>query len=97
MHIFSALIRKKIKRNLSEGEIDMGERVETRTLTAKTRTIRTLYVYAVLNGAIFRQISCDILSYARHFQPVRFFLKYCFNELCLQLLQNITDITWTNE
>ena len=49
-------------------------------MTAKT-TIRTLYVHVVLNGMIFdRSHMLDM-----DFLPVRFFLKYYFNKLCLQL------------
>ena len=42
-------------------------------MTAKTTTMRTLYVHVVLNGVMLRQISYDIVPYARHFLPVRFF------------------------
>ena len=63
-------------------------------MTAKTTTLRTLYVHVVLNGVIFRQIAYDIVPYARHFLPVKFFPKYYFNKLCFQLPQ---DITWNNE
>ena len=63
-------------------------------MTVKTTTMRTLYVHVVLNGVIFRQISYDIVPYARHFLPVRFFPKYYFNELFFKLPQNIT---WTDE
>ena len=34
-----------------------------------TNTLR----YVVLNGVVFRQISNDIVPYARHFLPARFF------------------------
>ena len=44
-------------------------------MTAKTTTVQTLYVQVVLNGAIFWQISYDIVPYARHFLPVKFFLN----------------------
>ena len=50
-------------------------------MTAKTTTMRTLYVHVVLNGVMLRQISYDIVPYARHFLPVRFFSKYYFNKL----------------
>ena len=63
-------------------------------MTAKTTTMRTLYGHVALNGVIFRQISHDIVPYARHFLPVRFFPKYYFNELFFKLPQNIT---WTDE
>ena len=42
-------------------------------LTAKTTTMRTLYVHIVSNGVIFLQISYDIVPYARRFLPVRLF------------------------
>ena len=38
----------------------------------------------------FLQILFDIVAYARHFLPVEFFPKYCFNKLCIQLPQNVT-------
>ena len=63
-------------------------------MTAKTTTVRTPYVHVVLNGVIFRQISYDIVPYARNFLPVRFFPKYYFNKLSFELLQ---IITWTDE
>ena len=47
-------------------------------MTAKTTTIRTLYVHVVLNGVIFRKISYDIVLYAQHFLPVKFFPKCYF-------------------
>ena len=52
------------------------------------------YLLVVLNGVIFQQISYDIIPYARHYLPVRFFLKYYFNKLCFRLPHNIT---WTDE
>ena len=47
-------------------------------MTAKTTTLRTLYVHVVLHSAIFPQILCD--------------RKYHFDKLCFQLLQNITRV-----
>ena len=38
--------------------------------------------------------SYDIVAYARHFLPVRFFPKYYSNKLCFQRPQNVT---WTEE
>ena len=61
-------------------------------MTTKTTTIRTPYNHVVLNGVIFPQISSDIVPYARHFLPVRFFPKYN-DKLCIQLPQNIS---WTD-
>ena len=66
----------------------------TQIMTAKTMTMRTLNVRVVINGVIFRQILYDIVPYARHFLPVKFFPEYYFNKLCFQLLQNIT---WTDQ
>ena len=61
-------------------------------MTARTTTIRTLYVHIVLNGMIFPQISYDIVPYARHFLPVKYFTKYYFIKLCIQLPQNVTSL-----
>ena len=47
-------------------------------MTAKTTTIRMLYVHVVLNCASFQQIPYHIVSYALHFIPVTFFPKYHF-------------------
>ena len=44
-------------------------------MTAKTVTLRALYVHVVLNSAIFPQILYDIVLYARYFLPVKFFPK----------------------
>ena len=44
-------------------------------MTAKTTTPQTFYVHIVIIFAIFPQILYNIL-YARHFLPVKFFLKY---------------------
>ena len=45
-------------------------------MTAKTTTIRTVYVHVALNSVIFWQILYDIVRYARHFLPVKFFPTY---------------------
>ena len=42
----------------------------------KDYTNALIYVHVVLNGAIFPQISYDIVLYARHLLPVRFFPKW---------------------
>ena len=53
-------------------------------MTAKTTALRTLYVHFVLNSVIFPQIlydivrgplqwAPDIVLYAQHFLPVKFF------------------------
>ena len=57
------------------------------TMTAKITTIRTIYVHVVLNSVIFPQILHDIVLYARHILPVKFFPKYYFNKLCFELPQ----------
>ena len=44
-------------------------------ITAKTTTIRTLYVHVVLNGVIFRQISYNTVPHALHFLLVKFSLS----------------------
>ena len=63
-------------------------------MTAKISTLRTLYVHVALNSVMFPQILYDVVPYARHFLPVKFFPKYYFNKLCLELPQNVT---WTDE
>ena len=63
-------------------------------MTAKTTTLRTLYVHVGLNSVIFPQILHDIVLYPPHFLPVKFFPKYRFNKLCFKLPQNVT---WTDE
>ena len=63
-------------------------------MIAKTTTIQMLYVHVVLNGVIFRQISNDIVRYARHFQPVKLFPECYIYKLCFELPQNVT---WTDE
>ena len=50
-------------------------------MTAKMMTLRTLYVHVVLSSVMFPQILYDIVLYARHFPPVKFFPKYHFNKL----------------
>ena len=57
------------KRNLSEGEKDIGESAQNRysvmqIMTAKTTTLQTLYIHIVLNSAIFPQILYGIVLYA---------------------------------
>ena len=45
-----------------------------------TSTIGTLNTHVVLNCLIFPQNSNDVVPYARHFLPVKFFFpKYYFN------------------
>ena len=47
-------------------------------MTAKKTTLSTLYVHVVLISVMFPQILYDIVLYARHFLPVKFFLEYFF-------------------
>ena len=42
-------------------------------MTANITTLRTLYIHVVSNSVMFRQILYDIVLYARHFLPVKFF------------------------
>ena len=42
-------------------------------MTAKTTTLRTLYVHVALNSAIFPQILNDIVLYGPQFLSVKFF------------------------
>ena len=44
-------------------------------MTAKITTLRTLYVHVASNSVMSLQILYDIVLYARHFLPVKFFLK----------------------
>ena len=60
-------------------------------MTAQTTPLRTLYDHAVLNSVMFPQFFCDIVLYAGHFLPVKFFFpKYYFSELCFELPQNVS-------
>ena len=61
----------------------MGESVQKTVLwnanydrEDKDYTNALIYVHVVLNGVIFPQISYDIVLYARHLLPVRFFPKW---------------------
>ena len=53
-----------------------------------------LYLHVVSNSVMFPQILYDIVLYARHFLPVKFFPEYYFYKLCFELPQNLT---WTDE
>ena len=44
-------------------------------MTAKITTLRTLYVHVALSSVMFPQILYDIVPYARHFLPVKFFFQ----------------------
>ena len=48
-------------------------------MTAKIPTLRTLYIHVVSNNMMFPQILYDIILYARHFLPVKFFPEYFIN------------------
>ena len=50
-------------------------------MTAKITTLRTLYVRVASNSVMFLQILYDIVLYARHFLPVKFFSEYYFYKL----------------
>ena len=63
-------------------------------MTAKITTLRTLYVHVVSNSVMFPQILYNIVLYARHFLPVKFFSEYYFYKLPIELPQNVT---WTDE
>ena len=58
-------------------------------MTAKITTLRTLYDHVVSNSVMFPQILYDIVLYARHFLPVKFFPEYYFYKLCFELPQNV--------
>ena len=45
-------------------------------MTAKNNDYMNALRQRRLNGVIFRQSLHDIISYAQHFLPVKFFLKY---------------------
>ena len=47
-----------------------------------------------LRRVMIPQILYDIVLYARHFLPVKFFPEYYFCKLCFELPQNVT---WTDE
>ena len=57
-------------------------------MTAKITTLRTLYVHVVSNRAMIPQILYDIVLYAWHFLPAKFFPQYYFYELCFALPQS---------
>ena len=42
-------------------------------MTAKITTLGTLYAHIVLNTVMLPQVLYDIVLYARHFLPVKFF------------------------
>ena len=59
-------------------------------MTTKTTTLRTRYVHVVLNCVICPQILYEIVLYARHLLPAKFFPKCYLNKVCFKLLQNLT-------
>ena len=44
-------------------------------MAAKITTLRTLYAHVVSNSMMFPEILYDIVLYARHFLPVKFFFR----------------------
>ena len=80
---------------MSERKKDTAESVR-KTVTPhanydhETTTLRALYVHVVLNCVICPEILYDIVLYARHFLPVKFFAKCYFNKVRFELLQNLT-------
>ena len=63
-------------------------------MTAKITTLRTLYAHVVSKSVMFPEILYDIVLYARHFLPVKFFPEYYFYKLCFELPQNVS---WTDK
>ena len=63
-------------------------------MTAKITTPRTLYAHVVSNSMMLPEILHDIVLYARHFLPVKFFSEYYFYKLCFELAQNVA---WIDE
>ena len=63
-------------------------------MTAKITTLRTFYVHVVSNSMMFPQILYEIVLYARHFLPGKFFPEYYFYKVSFELPQNVT---WTDE
>ena len=47
-------------------------------MTAKITTLQTLYVHVALKRVMIPQILYDIVLYARHFLPVKFFSLVLF-------------------
>ena len=56
-------------------EVENGYPVMVQIMTAKTMTLQSLYVHAVINSVMFPQLFYDIVLYARHFLPVKVFPK----------------------
>ena len=63
-------------------------------MTAEVTTLRTLYVHVVSNSMMFPQILYEIVLYAWHFLPAKFFPEYYFYKVSFELPQNVT---WTDE
>ena len=63
-------------------------------MTAKVTTLRTLYVHVISNSMMFPQILYEIVLYAWHFLPAKFFPEYYFYKVSFELPQNVT---WTDE
>ena len=59
-------------------------------MTAKISTQRMLYIHVVSNSVMFPQILYNIVLYAVHFLPAKFFPECYFYKLCFELPQNVT-------
>ena len=58
-------------------------------MTEKITTLRTLYVHVVSNSMMFPQILYEIVLYARHFLPAKFFPQYCIaHPYCARILRH---------
>ena len=61
---------------------------------ANITTLRTLYVHVVSNSVMFPQVLYEIILYARHFLPAKFFPEFYFYKVSFELPQNVT---WIDE
>ena len=71
VHIFLLKLKENWKK-ISEG----NRYPVMQIMTAKITTLQTLYVHVVSNRAMIPQILYDIVLYARHFPPVKFFFFF---------------------
>ena len=53
-----------------------------------------LYVHVILNKVMFPQILYDIVLYAQHFLPVKFFPKYYFRKTVWATTKCNVDRAW---
>ena len=99
VHIILLNLEKKLKK-LSEGKKDIAGSVrKTVTPACKLSEHENNNSTNALRPRCFTceicpQILYDIVLYAPHFLPVKFFPKCYFNKVCFELLQNLT---WTDE